>query len=212
MNTTRTGLLRIILALSVLTSGLQAAASDLRDAAWVSAQWALTEGKAQALADSLTLYLREGGTLAQDDPFSAASLLDGLRAMPEGEALAQSIIATQSRGQFGGAPRIDIVLAQEATHLAPLKLAADEITWIEARLWRGSDGADIDLELLDGEGNILAADIGETTGTEGSGALLQLHTDVCLKATLRVTNAGAGPGRVAILIPQSARSVCGDPG
>lgn len=187
-------------------------ASDLRDSALVTAQWALRNENPQALADSLALYLEVGGNLTPDDPYSALTLMDGLLTLPGGQELAKTIIATQSRGQFGGAPRIDVIVAQGEVQQTDLTLAANEITWIEARLWRGSGGANIDLELMDMQGNIVAADLDKGTGTEGAGALLQVWTEICMDVTLRVTNAGTAEGRVAILIPQSVRPVCENPG
>lgn len=200
------------LGFALLLTAVPGAASGLRDSAWVSAQWALATGNLQALAESITLYLEEGGTLTEGDPFSALQLIDELGAMAGGAALAQTLISTQARGQFGGAPRIDIVLEKGRSHLTELTLAAEEVSWIEARLWRGSAGADIDLELFDSDGAVLAADLDAQTGTEGLAALLQLSPKTCLEVTLRVTNVGTATGRVALLIPQTLQLSCGDPG
>ena len=201
-----------MVAVALVWLGTMAPASDLRDRAWVAAQWALANQRPEALADSLRLYLAQGGNLRAGDPFSALDMVEGLRAMPGGGALAQTLLATGSRGQFGGASRIDIVVEPGGGHQTTLQLAAGEVTWIEARLWRGAGGADIDLELQDADGAVLAADVGRQTGTEGVGALLQVWTETCQDVTLRVANAGTTPARVAILIPQSVRATCEDPG
>lgn len=204
-----------VLGFAVLhTLGLHgtARAADLRQSAWLIAEWALARENPTALADSITLYLDEGGNLDQGDPFSALAMIEALRAMPGGAALAEEIVATRARGQFGGASRIDILLAPQSEHVADLRLVGGEVSWIEARLWQGSQGANIDLEMHDADGNLLGEDLAEDTGVEGVAALLEVWADACVDARLRIANSGAAPGRVAILIPQSARANCEDPG
>lgn len=209
MQTPRNSLCFGVVCLALILGSLPARAQELRDSAWTVAQWALATGNTTALADSIGLYLQEGGVIEADDPFSAHALIEGLRALPGGEAEVERLLATRARGQFGGAPRVDLTLAPGEIHETDLRLVAKEITWIEARLWRGSVGANIDLELVDSDGKRLTMDADLETGTEGNGALLQYAADTCLDVVLRVTNAGSGQGRVAILIPQSVRSVCG---
>lgn len=190
----------------------QTQASELRQSAWIAAEWALKQQNPAALADSLALYLDEGGNLEAGDPFSAFGMLEYLRTLPSGEALAEELLSTRARGQFGGAPRIDIVLEPQSEHVTDLRLVGGEVSWIEARLWQGYPGADIDLEMRDLNGNLLGEDQAADTGVEGVAALLEVWSDGCVEAQLRVANSGAAPGRVAILIPQSARSSCEEPG
>ncbi len=197
-----------MLALTLMCGALDSRASELRHSAWTLAHWALEAGNAAALSDNLIVYVQEGGTLVADDPFSALPLIAGLRALPGGERLAAQVLATRARGQFGGTPRIDLTLGPGQTHQAPLRLVADEITWIEARLWRGADGADIDITLRAQDGTVLAQDSDPGAGTEGAGALIQFAPQSCLDVTLQVINAGTGAGRVAIMIPQSLRTTC----
>ena len=135
-----------------------------------------------------------------------------LRAMPGGAELADALTSTSSRGQFGGAPRIDITVEPGAAHVEELVLAAKETAWIEARLWKDQDGADIDIELLDAKGQLLGKDTGVETGIDGVGALLEHWSETCQSVTLRVSNQGNVAGRVAVIVPQSSRSTCGDPG
>lgn len=201
-----------VLAVALLCQPESTRAGEARHHALVAAEWALTQENTAALADSLALYLDEGGTLVPDDPFSARDLLEGLRGLSGGDALAEALLATRSRGQIGGAPRVDIVLNPGESHEIPLQLAAQEKSWIEARLWRGAAGADVDLDLRDADGTRLTADLDPQTGIEGIGAWLELLPDKCTSAILSVSNKGNAPAQVAVLIPQSRRGQCEAPG
>lgn len=201
-----------VLSLMFLGQGGSAEAADLRKSALVVAEWAVEANEPQALASSLAVLLEEGGTLDQDDPFSVLPLADALRDMPGGADLLGTVLETGSRGQLGGAARLDLLLAPGETHETDVFLVGSEVTWIEARLWRGSGGADIDVELVGSDGTSIAADISPQTGIEGIAALVDVWIDSCVNATLRITNAGGSQGRVALFVPQSPHQDCEAPG
>ena len=129
-----------VFAFSLLAIAMPADAADLRKSARVAAEWAISEQNAGALADSIEILLDHGAALAEDDPFSVSNLMDSLRAIPGGAALAADIEARRSRGQLDGSPRIDLILEPGEIHELPMTMVAREAAFIEARLWRGSDG------------------------------------------------------------------------
>lgn len=200
------------LCLAVLVISSAAQALDDRLSARIAAQWAAETGRPAALASSLSVLLEQGGSLDPQDPFSVADLAGALEEMPGGPDLLEAVLATRSRGQLGGAARLDLTLDPGQVHDLDVVLVAAELTWVEARLWRGSGGADIDVALTGKDGLALAADTGPQTGVEGVAALFDVWVDTCTHATLRILNAGDGPGRVALFVPQSTRPKCEAPG
>lgn len=192
--------------------GSGALALDKRLAAEIAADWAVEVGNPEALASSLQVLLAEGGTLEPEDPFSVSALAEALQTMPGGPELLETVLASNARGQLGGAARLDLVLDPGQAHEVSMVLVGAELTWVEARLWRGSNGADIDVELTDADGLALGADSDPATGVEGTAALLDVWVDTCTPATLHVRNVGKSPGRVALFVPQSTRAQCEAPG
>ncbi|MEM1234001.1 MAG: hypothetical protein AAGH70_07725 [Pseudomonadota bacterium] len=186
---------------------LAVGAESLRDIQ-IAAAWALEKGNAPALADILARGESLGGSFAADDPFTLASYLEALSNLPSGAELASALTSRAARGQLGGAPRRDFVLAPGATREVAFLLADDERSFIEARLKRGSEGADIDLMLLGEAGTALAKDVGPETGIPGVGALIMHLPEVCARVTVSVSNAGAAPAEIALLVPLSARQTC----
>lgn len=188
------------------------AADDFRQSARIAARWAIETQNAPVLASSLAVLIDRGGTLDDGDPFGVATLAHALREMPGGVALMEDLLANRARGQIGGARRMDVLIGPGQSHEAKLVLVAAELSWIEARLWRGANEADIELDLIGPDGATLAADRGPETGIEGVAALLDVWMETCTNVTLRVTNTGASEGRVAIFVPISPRQDCEAPG
>ncbi|MCV6592368.1 MAG: hypothetical protein OIF48_05405 [Silicimonas sp.] len=184
------------------------AAEDIRSGAARAAEWALEQENAPALADAITLLLDSGAALDPDDPFSVADLVTSLRRLDGGVALAKTLEARQSRGQFDGAPRQTLTLAAGESREIPMTMVPGEAALIEARLWRGAGGADIDLILRDDEGRVIAEDTGPETGVEGYGVFVEFFPETCLDLTVTLENRGADPARIAVLAPLSLRDSC----
>lgn len=201
-----------LIGLTLTVWAASAVALDNRQSAQIAARWAVEARNPQALADSLSVLLKEGSTLDREDPFSVSHLADELAVMPGGPDLLEAVLASNSRGQLGGAARLDLELAPGEAHEVEVVLVGRELTWVEARLWRGSEGADIDVVLTGTDGTGLAADTQPQTGVEGIAALLDVWVETCTRARLRITNAGTAAGRVALFVPQTTRPNCEAPG
>ena len=174
----------------------------------IAADWALAQGNAPALADILARGRAMGASFDVDDPFSLSPLLNSLAALDGGRVLADALLAEASRGQLGGAPRRDFVLEPGASQSISFTLVNGERAFIEARLKRGSDGADIDLTLLDADAAKVAEDAGPETGVTDIGALIIHVPTACEDVTIVVTNRGDAAGDVALLVPLSPKQSC----
>lgn len=183
-------------------------AEDLRKSARVSAGWAISTANHQALADSIGILLDSGYSIHPDDPFSVANLLTELRAMDGGAVLADEIETERARGQLDGAKRKVVTLSAGETHVEHMTMVSRESALIEARLFRGSEGADIDIEVLGSDGSDIAKDLGPETGIPGIGVFVEFWPESCLPISLEITNRGTREGRLAILAPLSLRDTC----
>ena len=197
-----------ISALALLTVLTPVHAQDLRKSALAAAEWAVSARNPQALADSIGLLLDSGYSTDPDDPFSVSVWLEELRGMDSGQALAEELEARQARGQLDGARRTVVRLAPGETMALPMTMVAREPALIEARLWRGSDEADVDLQVLGPDGATIAEDAGPDTGIVGYGVFVEFRPDTCLAIMVELTNRGTGEGRLAVLAPLSLRDTC----
>ncbi len=201
----RSGILSVVVLTTALSSAL---AQDLRKSARASADWAISTKNPDALADSIGMLLDSGYSIEADDPFSVSGFLAELRAMDGGAVLADQIEADRSRGQLDGSKRKVVTLGAGETHVEPMTMVAREPALIEARLWRGFEDADIDIEVLGPEGAPIAQDVGPETGITGIGAFVEFRPETCLAITLEITNRSNTEARLAILAPLSLRDIC----
>lgn len=183
-------------------------AEDIHKSARTAADWAMSEENPLALADSIKLLLESGSALDPDDPFSVADLLDGLREMEGGASLAEELENSASRGQLDGARRTVVTLEPGETHIQPMTMVARESAFIEARLWRDSEGADIDMRVLGPSGETIADDGGPDSGIPGVGTFVEFWPETCVAITLEIVNRGDRSGRFAIRAPLSLRDTC----
>ena len=174
-----------------------------------AARWAVEAGNAAALADVIARGRALGGSFAADDPYSLMGFLNALEGLDGGAALAADLRATASRGQLGGAPRQDFTLAAGEERALSVLLVPHERAFVEARLKRGSEAADIDLRVTGPEGALLAEDTGPETGIFGVGALVSHFPESCMPAIITVANTGTTAAEVALLVPLSPRQDCG---
>lgn len=153
----------------------------------------------------MDLSLRAGSALDSDDPFSIAQMAKALVEMT-GAPLPPPP-DTAARGVIAGISRLDMTLLPGDSLTVPLMLAAEEPAIIEARLKRGSDGADLDIRVTGPDG-VLGQDIGPANGVVGQGIYLEFIPDRCLEVSVDITNAGSTEARAVMLAPASARIGC----
>lgn len=181
-----------------------------RDAAMVTASWAIETNNPAVLSDSIRLLLANGGVTDPDAPFSAFEFLVALAAMEGGTDLAEAIRSEQSRGvaSGGGALRYDLRLGAAEDHEISLIMAQGEPAIVEVRTYRGSAGADIDLWVYGPEGTLMGEDVGSESGTEGNMAFVEFVPDRCIPVTVRLLNNGSMPARVAVFAPPALGENC----
>lgn len=207
----RAGSIALALALSVQTTGGAAAqsvsAAQARGAAETLAQWAMATGNRAVLASALDLALRSGASLDPEDPWSMRAAADRLAAAGgEVTRLAQQE-DPQSRGVIAGFSRLDMTLEPGESRDVPLTMAGGEAAIVEARLKRGSEGADLDLRLTGPDG-VLAEDTGPDTGTQGVGAYVEFWTEKCIEVEVEIRNIGDAVANAVMLAPASSVIGC----
>ncbi|MEM9551570.1 MAG: hypothetical protein AAGA05_10370 [Pseudomonadota bacterium] len=184
-------------------------AAQTRAAAMELGQWAIANSNRAVLANAVELALRSGASLDSDDPWSIADLADRLAAMPGGQADLDRIRATRARGVIAGVSRLDVTLGPGDTHRVPLTMAGDEPAIVEARLKIGSNGADLDLQIV-GPNDLMLEDAGPETGTATIGAYLEFRPETCLDIEVILRNVGSGTANAVMLAPASSLIACGN--
>ncbi len=164
------------------------------------------------LIGALTTMLGAGATLAADDPWDAArylALLQDISAARGGRYDDQIARLTGGfRGTASGPSRYDIALAPGERASFVLTVVQGENAIIEARLKRGSDGGDIDLEVLGPDGQVLAADRGPASGIPGIGVYAEFRPANCQDVTVALVNVGAARARLALIAPPALDQDC----
>lgn len=164
------------------------------------------------LIGALTTMLGAGATLADDDPWDAArylALLQEISAAQGGRYDDQIARLTGSlRGTASGPSRYDIALAPGERASFGLTVVQGENAIIEARLKRGSDGGDIDLEVLGPDGRELASDRGPASGIPGIGVYAEFRPVACQDVTVVLVNVGDARARLALIAPPALDQDC----
>lgn len=186
----------------------KAQANAKRLAALAAVEMSIEAKNGQALAESIMLLLEAGHSLEVDDPFTVQPLMVALRGLPEGKDLADGLSNFVARGQIGGAPRVDLVIAAGEAHSQTIRLMSQEPAFVEIRLRKGSDLADIDLQILGPDQKLIVADEGPETGRVGYGNLVEFWPEACVEVTVDITNRGDGDADLVLLIPQSLHTTC----
>lgn len=184
-------------------------AERARAAAEVIGQWATEKDNLNVLAAALELALAGGASLNADDPWSVHDLSVALIALPGGADVLSNILQTNSRGVVSGATRFEATLAPGARKSVSLIMAKGENAVIEARLKRGSHGADLDLVVF-ADGKKIADDTGPLSGTDDVSAYVAFVPDTCLAITVEVLNNGEGTANAVFLAPATNLIGCGE--
>lgn len=136
-------------------------------------------------------------------------MLDALRAMPGGTEAAADIGRDQSRGVISGVSRLDVTLAPGETETVLMTMAGGELAVIEARLKRGSLGADLDL-IVEGDQGLRLEDAGPQSGTVDIGTYLEFRPERCIELTVHLVNRGTQSASAVLLAPASSLVSCGN--
>ncbi|MEM0936003.1 MAG: hypothetical protein AAGJ91_08880 [Pseudomonadota bacterium] len=182
-------------------------AAQAREASDRIARWAIARENVQMLASAVDVALRSGASLDPGDPWSIHPFAERLKAMPGGAAEMDRILSTRARGVITGVSRIDIVLSPGSEERVPLTMAADEPAIVEARLKRGSDGANLDLRVYVGD-TVIAQDTSPDTGAPGVGTFVEFLPDTCVDVEVAIFNAGSGVANAVMLAPASSVIDC----
>ncbi len=185
----------------------QISGQQARDAANTLAEWAIETENPDVLAAALELAFSGGATLDQDDPWSMADFAQSLAAMPGGAALLAALDQTATRGVISGTTRFETVLAPGAHESVTLTVAREERAVIEARLKRGSTGADLDVVVFADDVQI-AAETGPESGIEGVGVYIEFFPETCMAVTVEISNLGQGTANAVFLAPASSLVGC----
>lgn len=185
-------------------------ANSLRLAAETAADWAISQGNAASLADSIEILLETGGSLDPDDVFTVVHLSKALSEMDGGPELLDRLRSLAPRGQIGGAPRQDMKIPAGDTRKLTFEVMTQEPAFVELRLKRASGDADIDLWVMSQGGAVIGKDVGPETGTRKAGNFVEFWPTKCENITLEISNNGPEVADLAVLIPQTSKTTCVD--